>query len=44
MAKEDAKFWKINRFIKDPEDLKYCENVIIKNYNKLKEIFISLIS
>jgi len=25
MLKEDFEFWKVNRFIKDPEDVKACE-------------------
>lgn len=44
MAFEDFKYWKIYRFIKDPEDAKACEDLVIKHYFKLKEIYITLIS
>lgn len=31
MVQEDFKYWKINRFIKDPEDIKHCEQIILKH-------------
>ncbi|CDW81533.1 UNKNOWN [Stylonychia lemnae] len=44
MLKEDFEFWKINRFIKDTEDIRACEQVIKDNIVVLKDIYITLIS
>ena len=44
MLLEDFKYWKLNRFIKDPEDIKACEQIIRNNIVELKDLYTSLIS
>lgn len=38
------KFWKIAKFVKDPNDIKKIEEVLARNIANLKELYISLIS
>ena len=40
----DLENWKVFRICKNPEDLQRCEELIINNYEKLKLIFLKLIS
>lgn len=40
----DVKLWKCPRFVKDPEQLVKCWQVIEANVVKLKDIFITLVS
>ncbi len=41
-AELDKREWKAPRFIKDPEEVDRCWEVIQKNFARLKDIFITL--
>ena len=40
----DEKEWKAMRFIKDPVEVEACKRVIQQNFQKLKDVFITLAS
>jgi hypothetical protein len=44
MVQDDAKWWKLARFIKDDGDRDRVEKVIAKHYQRLKKIFTSFIA
>ena len=40
----DLGYWKATKFVRDPEDFKQCEALIIHHFVALKHIFVNLIS
>lgn len=44
VIESDKKYWKLNRFIKDHEDLDKCSKVLIEHMKPLKDIYTTLIS
>ena len=43
MLSEDFKYWKVNRFVKDQEDVKNIEQIVVNHIVQLKDIYITLI-
>ena len=45
-AAEDFKYWKVPKISKDMDelDIEMCEQLVLKYYDKLKHIYITLIS
>jgi len=43
-ATVDLQLWKASRFIKDEYEIDKCVKVVMKNIDKLKELFIELSS
>jgi hypothetical protein len=43
-AELDKREWKAPRFIKDPDEVEKCWDVIWKNFSRLKDIFITMAS
>lgn len=43
-AEFDQREWKAARFIKDPSEVQRCWDVILKNFVKLKDLFVTLAS
>ena len=40
----DCKLWKLRKFVKEESDVENCKAVIMEHQEKLKEVFINLIS